>query len=394
MRYFTLFVVLMFAALMLMAPSSAVADSTWTTKGEWLHLPAGEETAIPLSRLVGNDDGAPSGVITIQLLGGPPELTVSTTQDQLILHAERLTAGEYPFHYELQSASGDSGVVRSVISLVPKVQPMAGNWSFLFAQGAGGEESTGECSLGDGAELGFYQGPTGTFTLCDFYGVGPLKDCVHWQTPEAAQGLHPDGDFRLAMAADWDGDGVDEPALYDPESGELQTYEYTNFCSQGSCLVAGQQISLKDTQDVLPLVGHWRSGALEFASYDLLAGELTGPDDQVIDFQPAGLEARPVAGAWVGGALDTLGIWDHLAHQLHFLTDSNGSGGTISGVGVVRSREVFVFTGRWSDCGGEGDFLGLYEPAQDRVALLPAPADDYLRGLHVKVVVDPGGGGD
>ncbi|MEO1088062.1 MAG: hypothetical protein AAFY88_27835, partial [Acidobacteriota bacterium] len=385
------------AAAIVTAAFPAHADTTWDARGEWLHLPAGEKAIIPIADLLANDVGAPGGTYTVRVLSGAAEASELPVGagNRLAIDAEALEYGELAFTYELQSTVGASAVVTSVVSLVPALQPVTGDWESMLtspsddsenAFGFGGGRPI--CEIGDGAEIGWYQSRRATFMLCDFTGGFLPERCTEWRTPAAALG--PVSDFRIARVADWDGDGVDEPALYDPTLGELQTFDY-GTCYGSICYLQASALLTVGADGAMGLPGDWQAGVFGFSTYRLLSSQFTDTAGQITTWGAPTLEARPVVGDWTNNATDSLGLWHDSTAELHYLADSTGQGGGV--IQAIRDGAPvrgYAFTGRWSDCGIDGEFLGLQEG--ELLTLLPLSPSLPQRGLHVKVVVDPGGG--
>lgn len=197
--------------------------------------------------------------------------------------------------------------------------PLAGDWV--------------PASSGD--EIGYYNSNLRAFYLCkNRFATGRLS-CVEYQVHDSGEGV--------ALMGRWaPGDGAARPALYNPSSGTLQVYEYSD-CLPVQCLAAGG------------LKHQW--------TYQL---GITG--------------ATPVVGDWDGSGLDSIALIRPLmsgaaAEKGQVVFFSDGFTGSSSFTAWnLNLTGLTPISGDWPDTRHVGDSLGFYDTA-GHVALL-------LDGLH------------
>ena len=370
---------------------ATTGDPALLPHGDLVYVPAGEVSSIAIERLLLNDT-VPAGESPVfRLISGPAGLSIQPAADppHLAYDPQGTAFGSFPFTYELETLDGTVRRADGVLTLIPEVQPLFGDWSAVFGVGQGGS-----CDVGHHAELGWYHTDRGEFVLCDFHGLVEelrVEDCTVWRIPSNGM-QRTNMSARVAFVGDWDGDGVDEPGLYDPEKGEMQLFEYSTWCSSGSCLSEIGALAFGAVSTFVPVWGQW-DDELDFALYDPVRARFRLPDGTEMDVASSGTGA-PLAADWQGLDLQTLGVWHPDLHEVHYLADTSGQATDIfraqTRLGPVTGQ---AFTGVWSRCVDDPGFLGLYDSKDRRIKLLPLRLDSDQRPLHVKVVVDPGGGG-
>lgn len=133
----------------------------------------------------------------------------------------------------------------------------------------------------------------------------------------------------LAVAGDWDGNGIDDPGVFRPSTGQflLRQPATVRVCNP-SCIPLGTITTI------------------------------------TVNFGQAG--DRPVAADWDGDGKDTVGVF-RPSNNTFFLTNSNDLNPPIEITTVVGASEDFPLAGDWN---GDGvDSIGLFRPSITRYFL-------------------------
>lgn len=190
--------------------------------------------------------------------------------------------------------------------------------------------------------VGVFRPATGTFYLRNSNSGGPA---------DIAAAFGSTGD--IALAGDWDGNGVDTIDVYRPSTS---TFYLRNSNSPGSPDITPFFFGLSgDTS----LVGDWNGdGIATIAAYrsdvfHLRNSNTAGPDDDSLEFRrPAG---TPLAGDWNRDGIDGVGVFTQQTGYGYWLADLP-TATTKAGY----YRWLFALLGQAGDIPLGGDFDGLY----------------------------------
>ena len=207
--------------------------------------------------------------------------------------AERVGLYEpIPSRFDLKAANTRTGAV-TLVRFGPRNSrwlPIAGDWD------------------GDGrTTVGLYDQATATFRLKNSHG-GRNADIIF------ALPAHESGaDFTrsLPVAGDWNGDGRDDVALFDPGNGFFAVF----FSFVPGTPFFNTQLGNCSDCDLLPVGGDWDGDGLDdLGTYDPSEGRfrlgLLRPPFFDATFGPAGRGALPVIGDWDGDGIDGIGVYD------------------------------------------------------------------------------------
>ncbi len=201
------------------------------------------------------------------------------------------------------------------VFIAPRIVPLAGRWDHVTTT-----------TVRDSP--GFYDALTGTFHLCraDRYTIncGDVLLCTPYRPPSVSPGWLP-------LVGDWQGDGVDRPALLEPLTRTLRLFDFPTggFCP--SCTAA---------ETLLPVA-------------NVAVGE---PGDV------------PLAGDWDGNGEDSIGLYrraDNAFHLYDFERDAQDAIIGLVSTGEVVSGFNLAEAGAWPvaiETGGRHR-LGLYDPS-------------------------------
>jgi hypothetical protein len=167
----------------------------------------------------------------------------------------------------------------------------------------------------------------------------------------------------VALAGDWDGDGVDSPGLYDTSTG---TFFLKNSSSDGPADV----ILTLGTPGAIPVAGDWDGDGVDTVGiyspatgvWALKNSHAAGPADVEFTFGGPGSAVRPLAGDWSGSGRDSVGLYDPAWGAFRLLeAPANGAPHSYFRFGPLDSVPI---VGDWD---GDGvDTLGIYTPDQSR----------------------------
>lgn len=156
-----------------------------------------------------------------------------------------------------------------------------------------------------------------------------VPDLGIWRLPIAEFQFGPRGRRLVPLFGDWDGDGLDSPGLYDPETA---TFFLRNECSAGS---ADHTFAFGPPHAV-PVVGDWSGSGIDTAGvylpsmgqWALRMCNEAGPADAQFEFGPRGTDSVPVVGDWDGAGRDRVGLY-HPDHSSWFLSRENRQGADV-----------------------------------------------------------------
>lgn len=129
-------------------------------------------------------------------------------------------------------------------------------------------------------------------------------------------------EFKIAgldpLAMDWDGDGFDEIALFDSESGTFRITEPVKSHGRSTLRVI-DRFSISEAIGQRPLAGDWDGDAVDtIGLYDSGTGRvrlrnenLLGPFDHDF-FLDVSAQDIPIVGDWDRDNIDTVGTYNHL----------------------------------------------------------------------------------
>lgn len=161
-----------------------------------------------------------------------------------------------------------------------------------------------------------------------------------------------------AFAGDWNGDGVDTPGWYDPQTS---TWYLRNSLSSGAPDI---QFTYGSPGDI-PVVGDWNGDGIDTigvfrpsTSEWLLRNSLSGGSAD-ISFPFGFASDVPVVGDWNGNGVDTIGIFRPSTGEW-FLRNSLSAGDADIAF-VYGNPNDIPLTGDWN--GNGADTIGVYRPA-------------------------------
>jgi parallel beta-helix repeat protein len=138
----------------------------------------------------------------------------------------------------------------------------------------------------------------------------------------------------IPLVGDWDGDGVDSPGLYCPETGAFLLTN-TNVATTVETKLYPDLIFNfgPENAQLKPVVGDWDGDGVDTVGlynaadgvFYLKRGFVTANDELLFTFGPAGEDWRPVAGDWDGDQVDTVGLYDQATGEI-YLRNSNDPG--------------------------------------------------------------------
>ncbi|MEM7049568.1 MAG: hypothetical protein AAF604_07915 [Acidobacteriota bacterium] len=258
---------------------------------------------------------------------------------------------------------------------LPELIPIAGDWN------------------GDGYdEIGWHRPGTSLITLCTW----SLTD-----DPEPApiaplcqdQSLAAMPQPQIPLAGDWEGDGIDEPGLWNPSTGVLTRFRFEN-----GQLERWDPLSLPTTTSRdWPFVGDWDSdGRDDLGLYTPdTAGYVLHFLDPSSDFEPIrstygipGADWRPIAGTWEISGTDTdrPAFYDPLTATFHFLGSLSGELQPPVIRQIPEGPGLFPLAGAWWS---GPDAIGVFDAVDRRIRLYPYAFIPTQRPLITVIVQDP-----
>jgi len=174
--------------------------------------------------------------------------------------------------------------------------------------------------------------------------------------------------FHRAMpvAGDWDGDGRDTIAIYDPRAARFTLTDRNVARAAETSFAFGEPtVATDDGTAVYALAGDWDGDGRDsiglFSApanvFRLRNENSAGPPDLVFAFGQG--NRRPVVGDWDGDGIDTIGVLDP-ATGIAVLRNENAAGPPDLEVETGRARHL-PLAGDWD--GDGADTLGLWHPA-------------------------------
>jgi hypothetical protein len=167
----------------------------------------------------------------------------------------------------------------------------------------------------------------------------------------------------IAIAGDWNGDGVDTPGLYQPATS-------TFWLTDGSSEQASQAFGFGEPgAGWQPIVGDWNGDGVdtvglfapESSHFYLRNSHTAGYADVDIGFGVAGALQQAMAGDWDGDGVDTIGLFSQ-SDAGFALRNSNTTGFADLQFGYGdASRRQTPLAGDWNSDGR--DTVGLYDAA-------------------------------
>ncbi len=186
----------------------------------------------------------------------------------------------------------------------------------------------------------------------------------------------------VPLTGDWDGDGRDSVGLYNPKRNKWILFGDTQ--DNGKPEEKAQVIvGPRPHPSWIPATGDWDAdGSDSPALYDPVNGRwwlnnrstTVGPDDFitfVVDVKPA-RSFQPVAGDWDGDGIDTVGFYNRITKAWRLYNNYNDASGQF-GDATNANREAFRTTGFGTrprpitgDWDGDGsDSVGLYDASNN-----------------------------
>lgn len=235
--------------------------------------------------------------------------------------------------------------------VLPRALPIAGDWDVTHT----------------GDEPGFYNTKTRTFFLCSARWAPNRLPCTSYVTPDA-------GGHRVPLAGRWAvDDTADRPALYEPSTGLLLLYRFTD-CLPHQCNGRGG-LALDRIHDVGAIKGATAvSGDWDGDGIDTLAliqpptldqptstARLLAPDQvtfvEEIQLMIDARDFQPISGRWPGNRSpgDSLGFFQPIDN---FVLLYDGKIPTQLTPIQTSLSSLLAMSGDW----GGGDALGLYVP--------------------------------
>lgn len=184
--------------------------------------------------------------------------------------------------------------------------PIAGRW--------GGDVSA------PAPAVGLFRGDLGFYVLCLDY-RGSL-DCPCALPPVPAEGGVP-------LAGDWDGDGVDDIAAYDPATGRFDLFRLdlaTGLLKALDTFVWGEPGGV-------PVAGDWEGDGVDNVGLVRPGegrAELLDRDGKTIIVPVAQSTELPIAGDWDADGIDTLAFYGAYSHVFTFLDAAGEVVGTLA----------------------------------------------------------------
>ena len=169
-------------------------------------------------------------------------------------------------------------------------------------------------------------------------------------------------DGWIAIAGDWDGNGVDTIGVYNPTTSE---FFLRNESGPGYAEIAFSFGAVGS--GMTPIVGDWDGDGVDtIGLYDSTTGKFflrnsnsTGYADITLEFGQAGAGWQPVVGDWNADRTDTIGVYNPTASEF-FLRNSNTSGyADVSFTYGSANSGCTAIAGDWNNDGAYS--VGLYD---------------------------------
>lgn len=359
-----------------------------------------EETShlVETEWLLGND--LYSGTAAVEIVRGPKRGSLSPTEGGFLYQRLDPSFGVDSFVYRLLAdGTGADATATVTLRSSPQRFPLAGRWP---TESCHDETCLVTCEPGDQAELGWYDRTTRTFNLCDWDGGANIKLCARLRVPRSVD------PGSLPLVIDWDGDGWDEPALQNPQTGTILFLEDSGAPCPGECPYLGNCLTAVGDHSTLagsasatrklPLSGRWslQDNEDRLGVYDPVAGVFqrsfngfTYETELPFSVEGGGVA---VAGDWFGTRLDTPALWSRDGRFLDYMVDETGNG-------MVRFRpglEDSFLDGSWPFAAArtvceEPQDLAFYNPTEREIVLVPLSQEEGRGSTRVNVPTDPNG---
>ncbi|MCG8459036.1 MAG: hypothetical protein MI919_22395 [Holophagales bacterium] len=350
-------------------------------KPDVVYVVAGTTSTISFSLLTENDEF--SGEADVSIVDPDDYDNIEEGSTSLLFDASGGIQRRETFAYQLTDSTGTSVAVVEVV-IVPSMQPVAGRWPVE-------RPHPGQpCSDGDGSEIGFYDATADHFVLCDFQGGG-VRDCKRWIVPSVGSSSTGTPGHRLPVIGDWDGDGWDQPGLFDPDTAELELFDYGEPCRGEMCLVSAGFVATGLGRTEYPLSAPGSAGTA-LAGYDWVVSRLMSGSGAGMEIDWSAPAPWPVLADWFGTGTPLLGEWSSEIWTFRFLGDPDGvtSNSLLATDPRGNPATGIPFVGRWSRCSSEA-YFGLLQTEIGYVGLFTPVLilDDRRPPVHVKIPVDP-----
>ena len=210
-------------------------------------------------------------------------------------------------------------------------------------------------------EFGLYDQSAGNFYLSSDL---PNGNEVHESSVNPVQANW------LAIAGDWDGDGIDSVGLYDPIESE---FHLDNTVSDSFDGYTFQVTTLGLTPSWLPIAGDWNNdgtdtvGLYDPATNNWYLSNAVGEWNAVHMLPaPARVPAswKPIAGDWNGDGFDSVGLFVPGANRWYLNNKIDGSKNDLYYIDAPDVPTSWIpIAGDWNENGR--DSVGLYDAARN-----------------------------
>lgn len=194
--------------------------------------------------------------------------------------------------------------------------------------------------------------------------------------------------FPFAFAGDWNGDGADEPGLYDPVSGTFRLHRVDDAGGDAVFVYGGVD------GGELPLIGDWNGDGVDtIGVYDpassgffLHDSNTSGAGEYTVVFSSpkgGGAPLVPIAGDWDGDGKTSIGVYDPDTSK--FYLRNILAGGAADIVFVFGHPGDVPLVGDWD--GDQRSGVGVYDPTTGVVEL------ENVAGAHpadIRYTLPPG----
>jgi hypothetical protein len=208
--------------------------------------------------------------------------------------------------------------------------------------------------LASGSTVGLYSVGTSSFALKN---VGAGNSTTFNYSPT-------DGNW-VALAGDWNGDGVDTIGLYDKTTSRFYLKNSNDGGTADISFAYGPAGS-----GWTPIVGDWNADGIDtIGLYDptrsmfyLRNSNSDGYANLAVAYGPANSGWTPIVGDWNADGKDTIGLYDP-TRSIFYLRNTNNSG--VANVAFAYGSAGSGWTPIVGDWNGDGkDTVGLYDPTQ------------------------------
>jgi GH25 family lysozyme M1 (1,4-beta-N-acetylmuramidase) len=217
-------------------------------------------------------------------------------------------------------------------------------------------------------QIGLYDPASGSWALKESF-TSTWQD-VNWFI------FGPDGEDRIPISGDWDGDGVDTIGLYNPQNSSFSLKSNNNGGWENvTWFIFGPTTS----GETIPIAGDWDGDGIDTVGlYDPVNGEWflksenTGGWENVTSFLfgPGGVGRIPIIGDWDGDQTDTIGLYAPDNSSFSLKSENNPGWENVNWFvfGPAYSGR-FPLAGDWNRDGY--DTIGLFDQIDSRWFLKP-----------------------